>query len=358
MTYGHLIRTFRLVSLSLLLVGEVSLSGCSGSGNGGIVSLPRSLGPSDASKAAASLYVLNDNDVAVYKIGSTQPSRSISNGISFPTAMTLDKSGNLYVANYGSGSKTGSVVEYSAGTDTIARTITNGADRPHSLAVDSNGTLYVGNGSNTFSVSVYAPGQLSPKLTVTTGDLPQALIVHPTATLYVLNGVVSVFSTRSGKLKRQIDKGMLEPTDFSFSPSNELYVTNCGRKCNDGFGYNGALTAYDAKTGKLVSTIKKDIASPGTLVFGRKGILFVANYIPSQGKSKGIAVFTPGNSVPSEIITKGVDSPSALLCDSQSRLYVANIRSSTLSVFPSGSTSPETTISVGLKNPSSLAFGP
>jgi DNA-binding beta-propeller fold protein YncE len=309
-------------------------------------------------RGASSLYVLNVNQISIYKHGEVQPSRSIVTGISAPVAMTLDRSGNVYVANNGDGTNTGSVVEYQSGTDTIIRTITDGAARPHSLAVDRSGRLYVGNGdTNTYSVNVYAPGQTAPALSITTYDTPRALIVNPASTLYVLGAVVTVYATHSGAPERQIKAGVLEPTAFSFS-QDQLFVANCGRECNNGQGNLGTVTSYDAKTGKLLNTLKKGITGPGTLTFANGGTLFVADYLQPQKRTKGIVVFEKGAKSPSETITDGVDSPVALICDQQRNLYVANIHSSTISEYAEGATSPERTITIGLKNPYALAFGP
>jgi trimeric autotransporter adhesin len=133
--------------------------------------------------------------VVVFAAGSTTPTATITAGITDPRALTLDGSGNLYVANASGGSSSssssaagGSVTVYSSGSTVPALTITDGITEPDSLAVAPNGWLYVSNtaassssssSSSGGSVSVYLPGRTSARFTITKGiRIPVALGIN------------------------------------------------------------------------------------------------------------------------------------------------------------------------------------
>lgn len=88
------------------------------------------------------LYVADDAD-NVIKVVSNRGYRDagiISAGIANPLGVTLDKSGNLYVANM----QGGNVTEYSPGSTTPTFTYSEAMIQPNSVTTDSHGNLFEG----------------------------------------------------------------------------------------------------------------------------------------------------------------------------------------------------------------------
>ena len=162
-----------------------------------------------------------NGEVLVYSPGSKKPSRVITKGIDVPTAMLLDSSDDIFVANCSPCASSGgrsSVTEYAPGSSMPSRTITKGIDNPSALALGSHGLLFVSNdpqGARGF-VSVYSSGS-KPVGTITNGiDGPDALAVGPNGNLYVGNcractgrngGNVTVYSPDGSELLHKIADG-------------------------------------------------------------------------------------------------------------------------------------------------------
>lgn len=131
-------------------------------------------------------------NVVVYRPHATKPSRVITEGIQGPSALHIDAANNLYVANVGANGLHGtysSVAFYPAGTNVATLTITQGLAYPVALAIDGKGDLDVanfGNGYKSISVTEYAAGQTTPVTTIPMGIAPIALTVDATGNLYVL----------------------------------------------------------------------------------------------------------------------------------------------------------------------------
>ena len=89
--------------------------------------------------AAGNVYVANwyGNDVRVYAAGGKPALHEITSGVAFPNSLTFDKSGSLYVGNYGapSGSINSSVSVYRPGNSQPQRVITDGIRGPYALAI-------------------------------------------------------------------------------------------------------------------------------------------------------------------------------------------------------------------------------
>jgi Beta-propeller repeat len=115
------------------------------------------------------LYVggVNSNSVSIYDLA--QPGYpkigSITNGVSQPQGITIDGAGNVYVVGLA-----GSVTVYPPGGSNPSLTITNGLSNGDTVdcAVDTNGDVYVSvRGGPTPSIQVYAAGQTTPYRTIT-----------------------------------------------------------------------------------------------------------------------------------------------------------------------------------------------
>jgi sugar lactone lactonase YvrE len=118
--------------------------------------------------------------VQIYAPGASSPMYNISGaqGICQPFRLTFDATGNLYVANISrlDGGPPSTVTVYAPGGNTLLRTITDGVSSPWSLALDKAGFLYV---ANRFigTITVYSPGSTELVQTLSNIPSPEALVV-------------------------------------------------------------------------------------------------------------------------------------------------------------------------------------
>lgn len=148
------------------------------------------------------------NAVSVFPAGATgnaSPVRALTEGLSFPTAVAVDGTGDIYVTNYSSDSVTVyEATQPGTGADgTPIRTIqgsATGLDTPTGIAVAPNGDVYVASYENR-SVSVFGAGSngnVPPKRTITSADAlfgPESVALDSSGNVYVTNfeGGVAVF---------------------------------------------------------------------------------------------------------------------------------------------------------------------
>jgi sugar lactone lactonase YvrE len=162
------------------------------------------------------VYIAGGGVVSVYPPGGTKPARTISQGLNFPTALAIDASGNLYVANIDS-LPCGSVTVYNAATGDLEDTITDGICEPVDFAFDSFGNLYVGNeqDTNSSNVTVYAAGTHALLETITKGiDIPYGLSLDSSNNLYVSNygaNTITVYAPNKTSPKQTV-QGVPHPT--------------------------------------------------------------------------------------------------------------------------------------------------
>jgi hypothetical protein len=230
------------------------------------------------------LYVANvgpgvigygQSSVSVYAHGKKIPSYKITQGITFPSYLTVSTSGELFVANcppcfyqYYGYSGTSTVAVYSAGEKAPSRELSAGIDAPVALALDTAGDLYVANMCATEScthgsVTVYTPKAKTPSLTITQGfSTPYALTVGSDGTLYVAgsNDVVE-FAKGEKTPETTIPIDGCKPTALTLDSANNLYVmlAQCGSGSKTPLG---AVAVYAPKRTKPAYTITKGIDEP------------------------------------------------------------------------------------------------
>jgi sugar lactone lactonase YvrE len=134
---------------------------------------------------AAGSSSTSGGSVALFAAGSNTPT-TISNGIDVPRALAFDAGGTLYVGNAAGGSSSssssatsGTVTVYPSGSTDPSMTITDGITTPDAIAVAAGGALYVANAPASSSssssssanpggdVQVYPAGHASPRWTIT-----------------------------------------------------------------------------------------------------------------------------------------------------------------------------------------------
>lgn len=84
------------------------------------------------------LYVANFHTVTVYAPGGTSPMLTIKNGVNFPTGLTVDAAGTVYIAN----SRRQTITEYPKGSTSPSIKL-NLPVQPEDLATDAADNLYV-----------------------------------------------------------------------------------------------------------------------------------------------------------------------------------------------------------------------
>src|SRR5579864_8157657 len=140
----------------------------------------------EAKKAKQLLFVSDQANqrIAIFSQRGQNPAPvgQITDAISGPDGIFVDKNGTLYVCNFGSGT----VTEYRKGHTTHSKTLT-GAGSPKYIVVGLDGTVYVSNFNGSFNGQVieYAGGSTTPTTTITVNKFPTGLALDKHNNLYV-----------------------------------------------------------------------------------------------------------------------------------------------------------------------------
>ena len=300
------------------------------------------------------LYVANTgaNSITVFAAGATGdavPTAVIAGSdtrLDSPVAVTLDASGNIYVANFDITVPSITVYAPGASGNAVPKAVITGSATglcdPFALAVDAAGTLYVANHCAN-SITVYAPGA--------DGDIaPAAAIVGD-------------------------NTGLSSPSGVALGASGRIYVTNQG----DFFGENASVEIFSSGASGNVTPLARiagantGLVAPAGIALDAAGNIYVPNANASPADITVYAAAADGDVAPtSTIITRFVGGipdltfvfgfPIGIAVDGTGNVHVASFGNHSVVVYPTGASGVTTPLTViaggntGLSALSGLAF--
>jgi hypothetical protein len=306
------------------------------------------------------LYVANSGNKTIteYSSWSDSPIVTIpaSAGLVNPWTMTLDASGNLYVANL---TLAGSVMEFAPGSTTPSRTITGLEGPDIGLAVDASGDVFVTEAVGNVDVKEFTPsGGNTPSRTLSaatspTGiNVPAGIALDASGNLYVANngGTIGVSVYAPGTSTTPVavfDTGMNAPYSDAFDASGNLYVANYGG--NNVTKYSPPFT-NSTPVAATFSSAKTTQAE--SLALDSLGNLYVGTGTGNvQEFSAGGGIVRTFSGVASAV-------PS-LAVDSANNFYLPSDTANVVAEFPPGSSLIATTnYSTGISTPAWVVSSP
>ena len=273
----------------------------------------------------AGLFVANINDGTTWTYALPNPNGTqFASGFQSPVALAFDSSGNLYVANFGSGFGDGSIQKITLGG--VTNTILSGLNGPAGLAFDLNGNLYEANYSDNTIWKITPAGVASIYETDPTSSFlngPRGLAFDGNGILYVANyndNEIRMFSAANTTGTRfVIDPGTLlvlsSPVALAFdSTGTNLFVANSGA----GASTPGFIEEFQTPN-PIGIPIILSLATPAALAFDSSDNLFIADAYGGTNSSGIIYEYTT-NSVLNIFTTNDLNAPFGLA-------YYSNINS-------------------------------
>jgi sugar lactone lactonase YvrE/cell division septation protein DedD len=353
--------------------------------------------------AGGNTYATNacTNTITIYAQGSKGDAAPIAviggsnTGLSDPAGIALDSSGNIYVANAGAANVTvypplaGSTGPLNEAPIAIIGGNNTGLSYPQGITVDSSGNTYVAD-ANAASVFVYgSKGNVAPTATISGSNTglsgPEGIVLDSSRNIYVADAnAASVFVYSAGSTGNVAptanivgsNTGLSTPYGIGLDSTGAIYVADALAATVFVFPRLAGLTSQpnypDVTPLGAVSGSKTGLSYPQGIALDSSDNFYVADNAANsvfvyQAGSKGNIAPIPAISA---AMTTGLSYPQGIALDSSGKIYVTDAGDSEASplipasvfVYPAGSngnTAPTATISgsnTGLSYPQGIAL--
>ena len=220
--------------------------------------------------ASGNVYVANTNvnTITEYNSGGSLINTFNSASLDGPASLAFDQFGNLYVAN----GSDGEVLKYSASNIASGGAVTpsvfsSGLGSINGLAFDSEGNLYASDFGDSIVYKIPAAGG-APATFISPGDFttihePRGLAFNSQGDLFVANSAINdieefsplgvamgVFATSGENVNN--------PDGIAFDSSGNLYVVNLSHDSAEGASYGYSSIEQSSASGTLLNTFNVD----------------------------------------------------------------------------------------------------
>jgi hypothetical protein len=261
-----------------------------------------------AKKDRPILFVANlpDNEVVMYDPNTPNPSPegSISDGMSYPVGLAVDKKGTLYVSNEGNDT----ITIYPAGQSSPSLTISTGLDSNYGVTVDSKSDVFAANLGNDTVVS-YKAGATSPFETIDFSNLGQ-------------------------------------PVGLGADSKDNIWVA-----CDS----TNTIYTIPAGSSTPQNSNFDDVSGPIGISFGKHDVTYVANF---GAKPSAVEIYAYGSTSPSGSITDGIEQNGPTFnAFTRSEMFFQVNQFDNVVGYKKGKTAPFSTIA-SISNPVGIASSP
>jgi len=257
-----------------------------------------------------------------------------NNGLEFPFGVTVDASGNVYIADKLNNrvlKETLSAGSYAQSV--VANNANNGLDDPYGVAVDGSGNVYIADTNNDRVLME----------TLSAGSYTQSVIANFASNgLYLPVGVAAdgsgnVYIADPGSdqvLKETLSGGSYTQSVVANSSNNGLYYPEWVAVDGDGSVYiadtgNGSVLKETLSAGSYTQSVAANAANNGLLDPEEVAVDSSGNvYIADSGNSRVLKETLSASSYTQSVLASsangGLDSPQGVAVDGSGNVYIAD----------------------------------
>lgn len=207
-----------------------------------------------------------------------QPVILFSGGLSSPSSVAMDVSGNVYIAD----THNHAIKKWTASTQTVSTLVSSGLLYPYGVAVDGFGNVYIADTLNSAVKKWTAATQTMTTLAAKTYDnydnpalnvnTPEAVAVDAAGNVYIAdtqNNMIKKWTASTQVLSTLVSTGLSGPKGVAVDAAGNVYISDT---------YNHALKKWSAAT-QTVSTLPTSgfLYSPRSVAVDGSGNVYVAS---------------------------------------------------------------------------------
>jgi sugar lactone lactonase YvrE len=261
-----------------------------------------------------------------------------TNGVYYPGAVSVDGSGNVYIADPSHRQVLKETLSASGYTQSVvANAANNGLGSPQGVAVDGAGNVYIADNSNNQVLKeTLSGGNYTQSVVAIFPVSPYAVAVDGSGNVYITltnnynedaqpdNVVRKATPSANGYTLSTVAVGLINPVGAAVDGSGNLYVVDSGDYYNSGFLDGRVLEYVGGDSGpEVVANAANGLVSPYGVAVDGIGNLYITDVgtyrvLKETPPPRGIGSYTQ-SVVPIDVVY-----PSAVAVDGNGNVYIAD----------------------------------
>jgi hypothetical protein len=240
----------------------------------------------------------------------------LSSGISFPTGVAVDSSGNVYIA------ANDKIEELVKSSNTLKSLVSTGLNNPYGIAVDAKGNVFIADSSDNAIKEWVASSQTVSTLVSSGLFFPTGVAVDGSGNVFIAdnnNNAIKEWVASSQIVTTLVSSGLRFPFGVAVDGSSNVYIADSG---------NGAIKEWVASS-QTVTTLVSGLGFPaGIAVDGGGNVYFAAT------ESNAIDVLPPSSQTPITLVSSGLRFPYGVAVDGSGNIYIADTGNNAVEEVP------------------------
>jgi sugar lactone lactonase YvrE len=231
----------------------------------------------------------------------------VSSGISFPTGVAVDSSGNLYIADNGNGA----IDELVKSTNTL-NTLVPGLHSPYGVAVDAKGNVYIADSSDSAIKEWVASSQTVITLVSSGLVFPTGVAVDASGNVYIADqtaNVIKEWVASSKTVTTLVSSKLSFPYGVAVDASGNVFIADTG---------DSVIKEWVASSQTLTTVVSSVNFPIGVAVDGSGNL-----YIADTGDN-AVVVLPPSSQTPITLVSSGLSSPYGVAVDGSGNVFIAD----------------------------------
>ncbi len=235
------------------------------------------------------------------------PVTIVSSGLSLPSGVAVDSSGNVYIAD----SLGKAITEWNASTQMVTTLVSSGLDQPQGVAVDGAGNVYIADTNDNAIKEWNASTQTVTTLVSSGLDQPQGVAVDGAGNVYIADtndNAIKEWNASTQTVTTLVSSGLSFPSGVAVDGAGNVYIADTG---------NQAIKEWNASTHMVTPLVSSGLSGPNGLAVDGSGNVYIAD----SGNNM-IEEWNASTQTVTPLISAGLNHPTGVAVDGAGNVYL------------------------------------
>jgi sugar lactone lactonase YvrE len=235
---------------------------------------------------SGNVYIADTKNSAIkeWSASTQQVTTLVSSGLSGPWGVAVDGSGNVYIADTGNNA----IKEWSASTQQVTTLVSSGLNMPWKVAVDGSGNVYFVDLWN-FEIKEWSASSQQVTTLLSGLDFTYGVAVDGSGNVYFADNPISAikeWSASTQQVTTLVSSGLSYPWGVAVDGSGNIYIADQG---------NNAIKEWGASTQQVTTLVSSGLSNPYDVAVGGSGNVYIADTLNNAIKEIPYAFVGPAS---------------------------------------------------------------